>query len=268
LLPLINVNNFPTDIGIAKPRWLRAYICDLCLSVPTDPIWNIGSLTKINHVCDPKVIVWVKPLAEDKRKALHQSSFRCLADVVNYWIGDTEAYIKAEELLPTESYDFITNDVTSPSDGGYISFGDLNENHWADRAVQATKKSSMATGAVLINKDELVDFLSIAMATFGIFRVKMPDGGTRDFLIYIVRGLESCKFNHCTTPEAKSINTNTSKHTNLHNVIQYVNGGAIFRLDKLDSKSNKNLSLQIQEWSNNHARYLSYAMSGRKDLRR
>ena len=31
LLPLINVNTFPT---FAKSSWLGAYICDLCLSVP------------------------------------------------------------------------------------------------------------------------------------------------------------------------------------------------------------------------------------------
>ena len=69
--------------------------------------------------------------------------------------------------------------------------------------MKENKKTSMATGAVTINKNELMDFLSIARATFGIFRVKMPDGGTRDFFMYIVRGLEFCKFNHLKGAAAK-----------------------------------------------------------------
>jgi len=182
----------------------------------------------------------VKPLTEDKWKALEHSAFRCL-DVVNYWIGDTEVYLKAEELLPTETYEFVTAADTPPSHGGYINLGDLKKNHWADRVVKVNKKTSLATGAVTISSDELMDFLGIAMATFGIFRVKMPDGAT-SLYIYCKR-LESCKFNHLTVLGAKSSNINNCnnepKHADLHNVIQFVNGGAILRLDKLDSTTKK-----------------------------
>jgi hypothetical protein len=184
-----------------------------------------------------------------------RASVRCLADLVNYWIGHTEVYLKAEEILPTESYDFVTDVERPPSRGGYISLGDLKENHWADRAIKE-KKTSMATGAATINKNELTDFLSNARATFGIFRVKMPEGGTRDFFMYIVRGSEFCKFNHLKELAAKSSNinsnNNTSQQTNLYNVIQFVDGGSIFRWDILDSTSKKNLLGQIQEWSRNH----------------
>jgi hypothetical protein len=321
------------NINIAKPSWLRAFICDLCLSVPIEPVWNFveeGSLTKVKHVCDPEVVLRVKPLIEDKRKALHHASLRCLAEVVNYWIGDSEAYLKAEEFLPTERYGIVKAADTPPSRGSYIILGDLKMNHWADRVVKEAKKTSTATGAVTINKDELMDFLSIAMATFGIFRIKMHEGGTRDFLMYIVRGLEFCKFNHLKVLEArnsnindsnntshsnlysaiqfvnagppgnrecaifrfdklyfgyqkdlrriedwhlknlavKSSNINTTERTDVHNVIQFVSGGAIFRLDKADSMSKKDLSLQIEEWSRNHARYHSYALSDRKDVSR
>ena len=134
--------------------------------------------------------------SEENRKALHHASVRCLADLVNYWIGHTEVYPKAEEILPTERYDCVTDVERPPSHGGFISLGDFKENHWADRAIKENKKTSLATGAATINNDELMDFLSIARATFGIFRVKMPDGGTRDFFMYIVRGLEFCKLNH------------------------------------------------------------------------
>ncbi|MFZ0328525.1 MAG: hypothetical protein WBP64_10685 [Nitrososphaeraceae archaeon] len=37
-----------------------------------------------NHVCDAEMVMRV---TEDKRKALHHTSFRCLVDLVNYWIG-------------------------------------------------------------------------------------------------------------------------------------------------------------------------------------
>ena len=117
----------------------------------------------------------------------------------------------------------------------------------------------MATGAVTINKNELMDFLSIARATFGIFRVKMPEGGTRDFFMYIVRGSEFCKFNHLKELTAKrsnlNDNNNKSQQTDLYNVIQFVDGGSIFRWDKLDSISKKKLLGQIQEWSKNHRGY-------------
>lgn len=36
LRPGINIYTLPMDISIAKPSWLRAFICDLCLSVPID----------------------------------------------------------------------------------------------------------------------------------------------------------------------------------------------------------------------------------------
>jgi hypothetical protein len=93
----------------------------------------------------------VKPLAEDKRKALQHSAFRCLADVVNYWIGDTEVYLKAEELLPTEIYEFVTAAYTLLSHGGYVNLGDLKKDHWANRVVKVNKKTSLATGAVTNN---------------------------------------------------------------------------------------------------------------------
>jgi hypothetical protein len=257
LLPLINVNTFPTDIGIAKPIGFSG-ICDLCLSGQIEAVWNFvedGSLTKVIHACDAEAVMRVTPQSEEKRKALRHASVRCLADVVNYWIGHTEVYLKAEEILPTESYDFVTN-AERPSHGGYISL-DPKENDWADRAVKENKKTSMATGAVTINKNELMDFLSIARATFGIFRVKMPDGGTRDFFMYIVRGLEFCKFNHLKELAAKSTNinnnNNTSQQTDLYNVIQFVDGGSIFRWDK-HSKFNhlKELAAKSTNINNNN----------------
>src|SRR5712691_8919745 len=131
----------------------------------------------------------------------------------------------------------------------------------------------MPTGAATINKNELMDFLSNARATFGIFRVKIPEGGTRDFFMYIVRGSEFCKFSHLKGLEAKSSNINnfdnTSQQTNLYNVIQFVNAGPsgntlipVFRWDKLDSRYKNKLSVQIQEWSKNlggYWQYLAYA---------
>jgi len=253
--PLIDFNTFPTDIGIAKPIGFSG-ICDVCQSGQIEAVWNFvedGSLAKVIHACDAEVVMRVTHQFEENRKALRHASVRCLADLVNYWIGHTEVYLKAEEILPTERYDCVTDVERPPSHGGYISLGDFKENHWADRAIKENKKTSLATGAATINNDELMDFLSIAGATFGIFRVKMPDGGTRDFFMYIVRGLEFSKLNHLKGLAAKSSNINNknnmSQQTDLYNVIQFVDGGLIFRWDILDSTSKKNLLGQIQEWS-------------------
>ncbi|MGB7956475.1 MAG: hypothetical protein WCF23_21080 [Candidatus Nitrosopolaris sp.] len=255
--PLINVNTFPTDIGIAKPIGFSG-ICDVCQSGQIEAVWNFvedGSLTKVIHACDAEAVMRVTHQSEEKRKALRHASVRRLADVVNYWIGHAEVYLKAEEILPTESYDFVAGAERPPSHGGYIRLGDLKENHWADRAIKENKKTSMATGAATINKNELMDFLGKARATFGAFRAKMPEGGTRDFFIYIVRGSEFCKFSHLKELAATSSNinnnNNTSQQTDLYIVIQFVDGGSIFRWDILDSTSKKNLLGQIQEWSKN-----------------
>jgi hypothetical protein len=249
--PLINVNTFPTDIGIAKPFGFSG-ICDVCQSGQIEAVWNFvqdGSLTKVIHACDTQAVIRVTHQAEEKRKAFRHASCRCLADVVNYWIGHTEVYLKTEELLPTESYEFVTGAERPTSLGGHICLGYLKENHWADRAIKEN-----TTGAATINRNELLDFLSNARATFGMIRVKMSDGGTRDFM-YIVRGTEFCKFSHLKRLKAKSSNINnydnTSQQTNLYNVIQFVNGGFIFRVDKLDSMGKKNLLGQIREWSRN-----------------
>ena len=261
LSPLININPFPADIGIAKPIGFSG-ICDVCMSGQIRSVWNFvedGSLTKVIHACDAEAVMRATHLGEDKRKELRQVSVRSLADIVNYWIGHTEVYLKAEELVPTERYDFVTDAERRPLHGGHISLEDLKENHWADRAIKENKKTAIATGAAIISQTELMDFLSIARATFGIFRVKMPKGGTRDFFIYIVRGLEFCKFSYLKGLEAKSnkINNcdNTTQQTNLYNVIQFVDGGSIFRLDKLDSIGIKNLLGQIQKWSRNIGGY-------------
>jgi hypothetical protein len=259
-LPSINADSFSSRMSIAKPIGFSG-ICDLCLSGQIDAVWNFvedGSLTKIIHACDPEVVMRLKHLDEDKRKAFQYTSLRSLADAVNYWIGHGEVYLKAEELLPTERYDFVTDAKRPPSHEDYIGLGDLKENYWAERAIKEDKRTPMAAGAVTITKDELLDFLSITRATFGIFRVKMPDGGTRDFFMYIVRGLEFCKFNHLKELAAKSShinNNNTLQQTDLYNVIQFVDGGSILKWDKLDSMSKKNLLGQIQEWSKNHRGY-------------
>jgi len=257
LSPLINANTFLTDIGIAKPIGFSG-ICDLCLSGQIEAIWNFvegGSLTKVIHACDAEVVMRIEQLAEDKRKALQCASFRCLADVVNYWIGHGDVYLKAEELLPTESYDFVTDAERPPPYGDSIGL-DLIE---ADRAVKENKKKSMATGVVTINKDELLDFLSKARATFGIFRVKMVEGRTCDFFMYIVRELESCKFSHLKGLQAKNRDINNCDHasqqTDLNKAIQFVDGGSIFRWDKLDSMYKNKLSVQIHELSKNLGAY-------------
>jgi len=103
------------------------------------------------------------------------------------------------------------------------------------------------------------------MATFGIFLVKMPDGGTSDFLMYIIRGLEFCKFSHLEDLAVKSSNidnsNNTPQQTELDNVIQFVNAGppgntqgAIFQFDILYSGYQKDLR-QIEDCSKNEKRY-------------
>lgn len=232
------------------------------MSGQIESVWNFvedGSLTKIIHACDNEAVMRATHLGEDKRKELRQVSVRSLADIVNYWIGHTEVYLKAEELVPTELNDFVSDAERRLLHVGYISLEDLKENHWADRAIKENKKTAMVTGAAIISQNELMDFLSIARATFGIFRVRMPKGGTRYFFIYIVRGSDFCKFSHLKGLETKSNKSNncdnTPQQTNLYNVIQFVDGGSLFRLDKLDSIGEKNLLGQFQKWSRNIGAY-------------
>jgi hypothetical protein len=77
--------------------------------------------------------------------------------------------------------------------------------------------------------------------------------------MYIVRELESCKFSHLKELAAKSRNVNncdnTSQQNDLYNAIQFVDGGSLFRWDKLDSMYKNKLSVQIHELSKNLGAY-------------
>jgi hypothetical protein len=250
LLPSMNFNSLPTDISVAKPLGLRAYVCNLCLSGATEAVFNFvkdGCLAKVNHICDAEVVMRAKHLPEDKRKASHEGSFRLLAELVKYWIGQNEVYLKAEGLSPME---FGTAERPA-SHGDYIDLGDLKENHWANRAIKENKKTTTAAGAVTIDESEIRDFLRIAMATFAVFQIRNHDGSTRDYFIYMVNGLGSCKDNPLKKLATRCINNNncdrTSQQTDWNNVIQFVNagpsgnsGGVIFRWDKIDSGYQKN----------------------------
>ena len=63
-----------------------------------------------------------------------------------------------------------------------INIGNLNaikENHWTLRVIKegGYKKS------IVIDSNELIDFVTIAKATFGTFKVQMEDGLTRYFFV-------------------------------------------------------------------------------------
>jgi hypothetical protein len=267
----------PIDISFAKPLGFRAYVCNLCLSGATEAVWDFvkdGSLTKVDHICNPEAVIRLKPLPEDKKKASHDESFRILVQLVRCWIGQGEASLIAERLPPTE---FGTAERPA-SDGDYVDLGDLKENHCADRAIRENEKTITAMGTITIDESEIRDFLSIAMATFAVFRIKNADGSTRDYFLYIVNGLGSYKSSPLKGLTTKCINDNNgnimSHQTDLYKAIQFVDGGSIYRWDKLDSMYKNKLSVQIQEWSKNTGGYCfgsilhtPNALSSRKDVK-
>lgn len=101
--------------------------------------------------------------------------------------------------------------------------------------------------AVTINENELIEFLTNARATFGVFRVKILDGSTRIFFMNIGRGVEFYQADHLANlKDVKSSNnmnspTTASKQIDWNKVCQFVHAGRetntlilLFRWDKLE----------------------------------
>jgi hypothetical protein len=117
--------------------------------------------------------------------------------------------------------------------------------------VKETEKTSMATGAVTIDRDE---FLCTAQATFGVFQAVMPDGRTRDFLIYLVRGFEVCKFNHLKCMQQVISTTAFLIERNKLNAGPPGNGQCvIFRWIGYTLDTRK--SRQVEDWSKKEKRH-------------
>jgi len=115
-----------------------------------------------------------------------------------------------------------------------------NDDGCADRAIKANRE-------VTINEKELMDILTTANATFGAFRVRLTDGSTSIFFMYVAKGSEFSQLDHFEDlRHAKSSNnmnytTNGSKQIDWHKVIQFVDTGPesnslilLFRWDKLE----------------------------------
>jgi len=113
-LPSMNViNSLPSGMMINKPIGFRTYLCDLCLYGSVEAVWKFvddGSLAKVNHTCNAEQVVRTKslPEVENKRRTLHEASFRVLKNLVNSWIGRETIFLKAEELSSGARYECTT----------------------------------------------------------------------------------------------------------------------------------------------------------------
>lgn len=259
--PIMNgINAVPADIRINKPVGIRANLCTLCLSGSVEPVWKFvedGTLTKVYHTCEAEEIQRIKNLrceVEETQRTSLEQSFRVLTECVDLWLGQDEIFLKAVELPPNE---FATGSTTKENVANEIpvivlSYSEdlkCKDNHWAGRAIQESSKKrlTMLAGAVAITKNEVKEFLNIARATFGVFKIKMPDGSMSNFFMYIVKGLESTRVNYLQELKMPTSNNN-SNHTNhgsqqieWHELFQLVDARPqanglmlVFRWDKLD----------------------------------
>jgi len=256
----------PADIRINKPIGIRAYLCTLCLSGWVEPIWKFvedGTLTKVNHTCEAEEILRIKnlPEVEETERTSFEQSFRVLTGLVDLWLGQDEIFLKAVELPPNEFATGSTTKENVANETPVIVFSYLEDlkckdSHWADRVIKESSKNSptVVAGAIAITKNEVKEFLNIARATFGVFKIKMPDGSMSNFFMYIVKGLESTRVNYL--EELKLPNSdNNSNHTNhgsqqieWHELFQLVDARSsanglmlVFRWDKLNPVHFKNL---------------------------
>ncbi len=105
-------------------------------------------------------------------------------------------YLKAEELVPlacrfnsTDGKDDSkvqsANNNKDPSlltqEEQYIDLTNIRQRHWAYRLIKEEHEKS-----IVINQDELINFVRTAKATFGLFRIKTADVSKHYFSMYLV----------------------------------------------------------------------------------
>jgi len=241
-------------------------LCHLCLSGSVEPVWKFvedGTLTKVNHICEAEKILRIRnlPEVEETERTMLDQSFRVLTELVDSWLGQDEIFLKAVELPPNEFATGSTTKENVTKETPMIGFSYLEDlkskdNHWADRAIKESskKRPTLVAGAVAITKNEVKEFLNMGRATFGVFKIKMPNGSISNFFMYIVKGLESTRVNYLQELKFPNVGSN-SKHTNhgsqqieWHKLFQLVDAHPwanslmlVFRWDKLDPVHFKNL---------------------------
>ena len=191
----------------------RGYICYNCLSYWAQS--NKGDMksliqVKPNHKCDPNKVAHALNVLDiqNKKNELYGELIDFLVTLVKCLIvralfSQRNIYLKVEELVPT-SYpsDFTagkhdsnvqasaTNNsnkdpLLSTQEEQSTDLTNIKENNWAYRII---KEEEQLEKSIVMNNDELIDFVKTAKGTFGTFRVKTKDNRIKEryFLMYIV----------------------------------------------------------------------------------
>ncbi|MFZ0329049.1 MAG: hypothetical protein WAL66_17285 [Nitrososphaeraceae archaeon] len=188
----------------------RGYICYNCLSYWAQS--NQGDMksliqVKPNHKCDPNKVAHALNILDiqSKKNELYSEFIDFLVMLARYLTAGTlfsqrNMYLKAEELVPPSYPSDLTagkhdSNVQSAATNNSnkdpllstqeIDLTNIKENNWAYCII---KEEEQLEKSIVMNNDELIDFVKTAKGTFGTFRVKTKDNRIKEryFLMYIV----------------------------------------------------------------------------------
>jgi hypothetical protein len=184
---------------VILPTGYRVSFCDSCFSGcksrPVSYPIEFEGLTKLTHECNPKDYFLDRSVEEisEIKSQIQVQSINILTKVVDSRIGQGEAYLKIVKVLPPRLFpEEWRRTLKLPANRSLIeekdcieidpSYGENHNDHWFSRAI----KDFSSSDKLKITRIELKDFLSIAKATFGVFRFNARDPGTSHYyLIYV-----------------------------------------------------------------------------------
>jgi hypothetical protein len=176
----------------------RGRLCYKCLSCWIDFMHNneeegMKSLMQkkfSGHECDPKKVLEISKCnfsdLVNKNNQAHRNVSDLLAIVASSIIfvsGQKPLHLHVEELIEQDSQQLFS---WIKKEEDCIDLGNLKEikeSHWANRAIKQDKVGDKKN--ITVDGSELIDFFRTALASFGIFRVRMgEDDLPHYFFIY------------------------------------------------------------------------------------
>jgi hypothetical protein len=203
------IRRYVTKIATAQDARQRIQK-DCCLSYWAQSIeGDMKSLIQVkpNHKCDPKKVAHAINVLDiqNKKNELYGEFIDFLVMLARYLTAGTlfsqrNIYLKAEELVPpsypcdltagkhdSNVQSAATNNsnkdpLLSTQEEQSTDLTNIKENNWANRII---KEEEQLEKSIVMNNDELIDFVRTVRATFGTFRVQMgEDMSTRYFFMY------------------------------------------------------------------------------------
>ena len=193
----------------------QGYVCYNCLSYWAQSFeGDTKSLIQVkpNHQCDPKKVAHALNLLDlqNKKNGLYGELIDFLVTLAKYltvcaFFSQRTMYLRIEELVPTTYHPYFTGGIldsnmqqaaTNNNKNPLLSTQaeqptDLTNIKENNSAYNIIKEEEQPEKSIVINNEEVIDFVKIAKGTFGTFRVKTEDNRIKDheeryFLMYIV----------------------------------------------------------------------------------